>query len=373
MKTAWIKDYRFDLGFIVGIAFLAAAMSGVTVYWPLLFIPMLTVHSWLFGYEHLWATYSKLVAHPDDRARHRTLIYLVPPLVLLGIYSVGQSFGLLGLYLIYFVGQLFHTVRQSWGLAQQYRRQAGGLTWDPVRLSEITLWSVPIWGFLHRCSQRPDEFLFQDFWLPPVPRLAVHIAAVSAGVLWSYWFYTRISALRRGELALGHTLYMISHLLVFLSAYVLIDELCSGWLLVNVWHNVQYIAFVWIYNRNRFSTGIDSRSRVLSWLSQRGIGRTVLYLVATVALALPLYYLLPQLGAMFDSWIKTVAVPIAVIFSLTLTFHHYIADGIIWKRRNNPETSLLFEGIQLRKSIRWTNDPVAADSQAAANISAHEA
>ncbi len=342
MVAAWLKDSRFDLAFIVGIALLAGVMAGVTVFWPLLFLPMLTVHSWLFGYEHLWATYTKLLGHPDDRARFRGLILYVPPFVLLGLFVIGNTFGLKGLYVLYFIGQFFHTVRQSWGLAQQYRRQAGGLPWDSTRLSEITLWSVPLWGLLYRCSQRPDEFLFQDFWLPPVPRIAVHIMGAVAVMLWLVWIYSRVAAYRRGELALGHTLYMISHLAIYLGGYLVIDELCSGWLLVNVWHNVQYIAFVWIYNRRRFATGIDPRTRMLSWLSQSGYRRFFLYALATVALALPVYYLLPQLGLTLDELLKNTAVPTAITLGLTLTFHHYIADGIIWKRRNNPHLGEIF-------------------------------
>lgn len=338
MTSAWLHSARFDLGFIAGIAMLAGGMAGATVFSPLMFLPMLTIHTWLFGYEHLWATYTKLLAHPDDRARHRNLIYLVPPFVLLGLFAIGQAFGLKGLYLLYFFGQFFHTVRQSWGLAQQYRRQAGGMPWDSARLSEMTLWSVPVWGFLYRCSQRPDEFLFQDFWLPPVPRAMVYAVGVASAALWGYWAYTRISAFRRGMLPLGHTLYMLSHLLVYVFGYVVIDELCSGWLLVNVWHNVQYLAFVWIYNRNRYATGIDHRTRVLSWLSQPGLSRVALYFLATVALALPIYYLLPQLGMTLDALVKNAAVPTAITIGLTLTFHHYIADGIIWKRRNNPDS-----------------------------------
>ena len=343
MASAWLKDVRFDLTFIVGIALLAGAMSGVTVIWPLLFLPMLTAHSWLFGYEHLWATYTGLLAHPDDRRRHRYLIFFGPPLVLVALLVFGKAFGMTGLYVIYFAGQFFHTVRQSWGLAQHYRRQAGGMEWDHPRLSEITLWSVPVWGFLHRCAQRPTEFLFQDFWLPPVPRLVVIMAGIASAVLWSYWLYTRLVAWRRGSLPLGHTLYMLSHLVIYLGAYILIEEICSGWLLVNVWHNVQYIAYVWAYNRRRFQGGVDTRTRLLSWLSQRGYLRAALFFVALVALALPLYYLLPHAGEAIDALLKNTAVPAAVTLGLTLTFHHYIVDGIIWKRRHNPNIDTAFQ------------------------------
>ena len=73
----WLKDPpfapAFDLAFILGIALLACAMAGATVLSPALFWPMLTVHTWLFGYEHLVATYTRLIGHPADRARYRRL------------------------------------------------------------------------------------------------------------------------------------------------------------------------------------------------------------------------------------------------------------------------------------------------------------
>ena len=158
----WLDGPRFDLGLLFGVALLALGMSGVTVYRPELFFPVLTVHIWLFSYEHLIATYTRLLVRPEDRARHRWLIACAP-LVLLALFCIGRRFGLIGLYTAYFLGQLHHTVRQSWGLAQRYRQRAGGLPFDPVWLSELTLWSVPLWGLLHRCAQRPDEFLFHGF------------------------------------------------------------------------------------------------------------------------------------------------------------------------------------------------------------------
>lgn len=334
--SGWLKDPRFDLIFILGIALLAGGMAGATVYRPDLFWPMLALHSWLFGYEHLVATYTRLLGRPEDRARYRRLILYVPPLVLLGLYAVGRSYGVVGIYALYFVAQWHHTVRQSWGLAQQYRQRAGGLPWDPVRLSELTLWSVPVWGLLHRCAQRPDEFIFQSFWLPPVPPLLATIAGCASCALWLYWIYTRVVAYRRGQLPIGHTLYMVSHLLIFLIGYVLISEICSGWLLVNVWHNVQYIAFVWLYNRRRFAAGIEPQTHALSWLSQPGYLRAGLYFLASIALALPIYYLLPRLGLKLDELLIDTAVPAAITVGLTLTFHHYIVDAIVWKRRNNP-------------------------------------
>jgi len=343
MQTAWLKDTRFDLGFIAGIALIASAMSGITILWPALFLTMLAVHSWAFGYEHLWATYTKLFGHAEDRSRHLYLL-LFFPIILFILYLIGRAHGMIGLYVVYFFGQFFHTVRQSWGLAQEYRRQAGGLIWDSRRLSEITLWSIPIWGFLYRCNQRPDEFLFQDFWLPPVSRATVIIAAITSAILWLYWMYSRVKAYRRRELALGHTLYMISHALIYLAGYILIDELCSGWLLVNVWHNVQYIAYVWFYHNRRFASGVNPHARTLSWLTQRGYGRLALYCALTLAFALPVYYVLPLAGTSFDALVKNTAVPAAITVGLSLTFHHYLIDSLVWRRgRTSDKTHITTE------------------------------
>jgi len=311
-------------------------MSGATIVQPLMMLPMLAVHTWLFGYDHLLATYTKLAGRPQDRQQNHHLILYLPPLVMVLLYVLGKTSGMVGLYVLYFFGQFFHTVRQSWGLLQQYRQRAGGLPWDSAWLSEATLWSVPLWGFLNRCAQQPEEFLFQPLWLPLVPDWLVVVFGVLSGVLCLHFFVTRVKAYRRGQLALGHTLYMLSHLLIYLGGYVLIEDIGSGWLLVNVWHNVQYLAFVWLYNRRRFATGIAADSYTLSWLSQPGYLRAALFYLACLAIASPIYYLLLRGGEQIDELLHTSALPTVVIVSLGLTVSHYLVDGIIWKRKNNP-------------------------------------
>ncbi|XDD46893.1 hypothetical protein AB3N60_02000 [Leptospira sp. WS39.C2] len=334
MDLVFPKVSRFDFAFIFGTTLLACTMSGITVVWPLLFIPMLTVHSWLFGYEHLWSTYTRLLFHTNDRKRYWKLIWIVPPIVFLVLFTIGNTWGLKGIYLTYFIGQFFHTVRQSWGITQAYRHLAGGISWDSEKLSELTLWSVPIWGFLNRCSEKPNEFLFQEFWLPPIPKMIVHTVGMVTVILLLYWVYNRLTAYLRGKLDFGHTLFMISHFFVFFVGYIFIEELCSGWLLVNVWHNVQYIVYVWIYNRKRFVTGIDPKAKVLAWLSKNGQGYTFLYFIFTIILALPIYYLVPELGMTLDGFFQNLLIPMAIVLAMSFTFHHYIVDGVIWKRHN---------------------------------------
>ncbi len=338
--TGWLKDPLFDLSFVCGIALLATAMALSTVIRPQLLLPVLAMHTWLFSYDHLIATYTKLGGRPEDRKRHRHLIWYLPPIVLVLLYTFGRACGIVGLYSLYFFWQFFHTVRQSWGIAQQYRQRAGGMPWDSVLLSEVTLWSVPLWGFLNRCAEQSAKFLYQPLWLPQVPMFVVQGFELLSAVLWIYWLYTRIQAARRGALALGHTLYMLSHLLIYLGGYILVSDITSGWLLVNVWHNVQYLAFVWLYNRRRFAAGVEADTRILSWLAQPGVLRAAMYYLGCLAVATPAAYLMLRFGEGIDKVLKNSALPAVLVLSLSFTVHHYLVDGIIWKRRKDETGAL---------------------------------
>ena len=65
-----------------------------------------------------------------------------------------------------------------------------------------------------------------------------------------------------------HTLYPLSHFAVFATGYLWIGDITYGWLAINVWHNAQYILFVWLFNTRRFKDGVDPEARFLSYISQ---------------------------------------------------------------------------------------------------------
>jgi len=337
--TGWLKDPPFDLTLIVGVTALACALGGTVAAWPGLFLPILTFHTWCFGFDHVIATFTKLGGTPEDRRRNRWLILALPPVVLGATLAVGQVGGVALVATIYFLFQWFHTTRQSWGIAQHYRRAAGGMAWDPPWLSEVTLWALPVVGILHRCHQQPEKFLWMELRLPAIPGGVVTVAGVAAALLVAGWCATRVRAWRRGELPLGHTLFLCTHFVVFGAAYLLIDDLHAGWLLVNVWHNVQYLAYVWMHNRARFDGGVRRDARVLSWLCQPGAGRAVLYFGACLAISTPLFAGIYAAGDRVDRWLDGRVISISLVIALGVNFHHYIVDGIIWSGRRGARVS----------------------------------
>ena len=62
----------------------------------------------------------------------------------------------------------------------------------------------------------------------------------------------------------------------------MISDVTVGWLVINIWHNAQYILFVWMYISCRFKDGVDPQARFLSYISQPG--RLWLYLISCVAI-----------------------------------------------------------------------------------------
>ncbi len=338
-RAAWLEAPAVDLTLIVGVLGVAGGFAAVVARAPQLFLPVLGVHTWLFAFAHVVATFTRLGAVPADRRRHRWLLFGLPPLLFVLTLLVGGLGGVGALCTTYFVLQWFHTVRQSWGLAQHYRRAAGGLAWDPAWLSELTIWSLPIVGLLHRSAEQPRTFLFMPIWLPRVPASMIAVAGLVTLALLAGFAWTRVAAWRAGRLSLPHTLFVGSHFVVYGAGYLWIDDLHAGWLLVNVWHNVQYLAYVWMRNRARFADGEQHDAPILSWLCQPGVGRGIAYFAASLAVSTPVFAGVLALGARLDEWLAPwraatpmALLPMALVLVLTINFHHYLVDAVIWRR-----------------------------------------
>jgi hypothetical protein len=136
-----------------------------------------------------------------------------------------------------------------------------------------------------------------------------------------------------GSLPVAHTIYVLTHLTIFGVGYLAIDHINHGWLVLNVWHNCQYILTVWMFNQNRFKSGVDSKHRFLSYLSQRNnfpIYLGVCVLLSTVIYSALLYSL---------EWITLVtatSLPLVAVAFQAINFHHYLVDAVIWKVRRKP-------------------------------------
>ena len=169
----------------------------------------------------------------------------------------------------------------------------------------------------------------------PIPGWLVDAFGLAALLSVFAWGFSRIRAWHAGQLPRAHTWYMLSHFTVFVVGYRLIEDITYGWLVINIWHNAQYLFFVWLFNTNRYKTGIDEQARFLSTISQPC--NVVRYLVACLGITTVIYTLTYVLTR-DQLWM---GVPAVVVLYQAVNFHHYIVDSKIWKVRKKPmETTL---------------------------------
>jgi uncharacterized membrane protein SirB2 len=242
-----------------------------------------------------------------------------------GVSAAAFGIGLWALATVYLYWQWFHYTRQSWGISQIYRRKSGGLVTGDPRFAKLVFYLVPVWGILHRSHQDPGTFLGLELRVVPVPAFAVDLAAAAALACLAWWCATRAVMWWRGRLPVAHTLYMLSHFAIFYVAYVGTEDITVGWLVVNIWHNAQYVVFVWMFNNRRFKDGVDPKARLLSTISQER--NTWLYFGACLILSTLVYLAIDNTLALL--------LPAVVVYQ-SINFHHYIVDGVIWKIRRKP-------------------------------------
>lgn len=339
VEAGWLMNVRYDTIFIFGILALAVG-SGLTVWFhPHLFVPVLLADLWLLGYHHVISTFTKLAGTAADRKENAFLIYQLPFLVLAAVVGLAYSVGIWSIVTIYFFWQWFHYTRQSYGVAAFYRRKTAHPVAEHPYLSQAIVWCVPIWGVLNRMAQGWDTFLFLPVWMPPIPQWAPALAGVASAIIIAYWAYLRLRAWYNGHLPLGQTLFLLSHMAAFYVGYILIDDINTGWLVANIWHNAQYILFVWLYNSNRFKPDYEKSERaqggiLLAWASQPKPVRIFAYFAGCLILT-SLFYGSVQwvFKAIIGSDPAMLAIVYVVIFQ-AVNFHHYVVDGLIWKARH---------------------------------------
>ncbi|OOG44608.1 hypothetical protein [Polaromonas sp. A23] len=304
----------------VGVALGLAALASIS---PEIFVAVVLVDIWLFASPHVIATYTR-IGHDNAHIRkHWFLIFLLPLIVLVLVTMVALAFELGGLFTLYFIAQAYHVTRQSFGISRAYRHV------DPRavgsdRLSEGLIYLLPVWGLLHRCATVPDTFYGYPIYLPSVPTVFAAAIGVVAVLAFAWWVYRQVRLALIGQLNAGHSLFVASHLLVTAVAYLWVTDITLGWLAVNIWHNLQYLLFVWMQNVRR-----DAQFDLQDIQSLKSpIKNAGKYLAVCLILGIAMYQALNVAGQQLI-WL---GLPTVFILHFTVNFHHYLVDGVIWKR-----------------------------------------
>jgi hypothetical protein len=325
-SAGWLRGRKFDLALIMGVTGLALTAATVITVAPETVFLIWLLDAWFLGYPHVAATFVRLAPDRAGLHRHRFLIFVLPVIVLattIGLASVG---GIALIATIYFFWQWFHTMRQSWGIAQIYRRRSTIPVLEPKWFAQGLFFIVALWGLLHRMSAGLDYFLFENLPLYDirVPAwLSDGVGAFAlAGLVW--WAICRTREWMVGELPLAHTLFSASHYLIFIVGYVVMDHIAGGWLVTNIWHTAQYLMVVWLFNQNV----VEKAGWYFRWTHSNS---PALFFTFCLLAVMPVYFTLNTMGVWWPA-----LVPLVVIASQTINFHHFIVDAVIWRKRRWP-------------------------------------
>jgi hypothetical protein len=329
-SRGWLRGLPFDSIYIFGTLALALISAAFVVSNPKLFLPVFILNGWLLGYHHVVSTYTRLTFDSDSFRQHRFLILWLPLLVIAGVAILCTFLGVWVLVSGYLYWQWWHYTRQSYGVSRIFARKAGVLVND--KLTTALIYAVPVWGILYRSYQTPREYLFAEVKVVPVPFFLVAAAGAFAIVVVGLWLWRQLNLYAKGQLPIAHTAYLVSHLTAFTFAYLLIQDINHGWLVLNIWHNSQYILTVWMFNNSRFKDPANARHKFLAHISQRQ--NIMLYFGVCLLISTIFYGAINySLSWAMSSIAAAATLPLFAVVYQGINFHHYIVDALIWKVR----------------------------------------
>jgi hypothetical protein len=293
----------------------------------------------LVDVAHVYATAFRVYLDREELARRKRLYFLVP-LIGLGsgilLYSRGETVFWRALAYL----AVFHFARQQYGWVALYRARAG----ERGRLGKVidtsAVYLATIYPLLYWHTHLPRRFwwfLPHDFASAPIALdrvvLPIYLVALAAYAIRSLYRGLVLRSTNPGK--------DIVVLTTAVCWYVGIVGLNSDYVftVTNViTHGVPYLALVYWYARSR-------RDQIGG--IYKALARSPVIFLLVLWMAAYIEELLWDRGVWHDrawlfgaawdtGWFKLILVPLLTLPQLV----HYVLDGFVWRRKNNPNWSL---------------------------------
>ena len=342
----WLFSAPVDLGVFLGSALVALAALWIGARVGVLnsrapewtWVPAVL----LIDVAHVWGTGFRVYFDTDELKRRPWLYTLVPVLGFLvgvALYSEGE----LVFWRVLAYLAVFHFVRQQYGWVMLYRARVGerdrfGRWLDTAAIYLATLYPLIYWHA--HLPRRFSWFLENDFVLMPALGLVERVVQpLYWAVLVSYLFRSAYRWLRRKEINPGKDIVVITTALCWYTGIITFNSDYAFTVTNVIIHGVPYLALVYWWARLR---------RPQAARSYRFTVSSPLTFLATLWLIAYVEELLWDRGVWHDrewlfgaAWdigsLKILLVPLLALPQLT----HYVLDGFIWRRKSNPNFSLI--------------------------------
>jgi hypothetical protein len=279
---------------------------------------------------HLISTWTRVYLSSTERFRRPVRYWVIPGLAfaLAIVCDLRGGEWLRAIRSTIFYWATWHFVAQSWGVLRIYQRKHGAADRADAKLEKVILFGTTLFCVLRRLYTGPHTlFGVEIFYLRPAAELVNGVGAALVVVVAVYvalWL-TRLRTHAAHEYL--RPVYLAFNFFGFAMPFVVIRDGTAAFAAAALWHAVQYIAIVWLYNRRRWAGGLEPGARVVSWVSQPG--RSLAYMGLIAACAAGVYsvaFVSSRIADLpFERW--------ALTFWTGLTLGHYYLDGVIWKSR----------------------------------------
>ena len=342
-RSTWIIDPLRDLLLIVGP--------------PLLIVPALWAAQARFRPEQIYlfvASFGAVGHHLPGMMRaygDRLLFgrfkyrFLLTPIVLGGTCVLFAMRELTAMVLVAYVWGVWHGLMQTYGFLRIYDAKAGSVARTTARLDMAMC--IGWFGAAVLVSPTRMTKLVTDYYnaggavvSPAALSLAVDLWVVATAIVTVVFLSRLVHGLLRGERPSSAKLALLTVSVAFWwYSNVAVSNMLVGIALFEVFHDVQYLTIVWIFNVNRVdrTPGVGSFARFLfrrSW----SLGGLYVGLVAA-------YGALNYLPASVSD--QSVSRVLTGLLTASALLHFYY-DGFIWKVREPAVGESLGVGIATR-------------------------
>jgi len=294
----------------------------------------------LIDVAHVWATSFRVYFDAEEFKRRIWLYSLIP---IFG-YAVGVAFyseGELTFWKFLALVAVFHFVRQQYGWVALYRRklrETQNWTWwiDAAAVYLASIYPIAFW--MTRLPRNFEWFVQNDFVsIPSIVEtilFPIYVAALTAYFAKSIYQYLTV-----GFINIGKDIVVATTAICWYVGIVYFNSDYAFTVTNVIIHGVPYFALIYVYARvRRENTGRVYRTLSHNWL---------IFLATLWALAY-LEELFWHRGVWHEKeWLfggdwdwgslKMYLVPLLALPQLT----HYVLDGFVWRRKNNPDFQLI--------------------------------
>jgi hypothetical protein len=323
----WMISPALDAALFVGVTiltllpWLASDVLGYPGYYVLIGVA-------IANGPHLISTWTRVYLPRGERFKRPVRYWVIPGLA----FALAITCEVMGgewlrvIRSMIFYWATWHFVAQSWGVLRLYQRKHGTADLPEAKLEKALIFLPAFFCALRRIYTGPRTlFGIEIFYVRPPAMLVNGLGAVIVVIAAAYLvLWTRRSHAAHEYM---RPVYLAFNFLGFAMPFLVIRDGTSAFAAAALWHAVQYIAIVWLYNRRRWSAGVDPQARLVSWVSQPG--RSLAYMGLIAVCAAGVYTVAFTVS-------RVVHMPfeeLAMTFWTGLTLGHYYVDGVIWKSR----------------------------------------